>query len=162
MLGPWSASWLCLVNIPSLLTILHHTCATHSEAFTRTNLSFHQNLESPRTDLNRKLPILRYFTTVIESRLVKLSSLTSSVGFQARLQEVKHCPYLPQLSGSMAGVELLPSQIRPGPTQLHRDKSHFMIKPVRLLFSSRELASQTSCDQQSANLADTLPVLPTL
>lgn len=129
LLGPWSAPWLCLVSIPSLLTILHHTCATHSEAFTRTNLMLlHRNLESSRTDPNKplstiKLTSLGYFITAIESRLVKLSYLTSSVGSQARLQEVKHCSYPQQLSESMAGVELLPLQIRPGPTQLCRDKS---------------------------------------
>lgn len=48
-----------------------------------------------------------------------------------------------------------PIQIRFGPTQLHRDKGHLMIKPVRHLFPLPE-ASQTSYDLKSANLADSL------
>lgn len=71
------------------------------------------------------------------------------------MRDIEHYLYHRQLSESMAGVEPLPTQTRHGSIQLHRDRGHIMIKPVKL-FPVRELASQKLCDPQSANLADML------
>lgn len=79
------------------------------------------------------------------------------------MRDIEYYLYHRQLSESMAGVEPLPTQIRHGSTQLHRNRGHIMIKPVKLLFPVRELASQKLCDPQSANLADMLgSTLPSL